>query len=217
MGDRTIERDAVRVLFILHFCGEEHRQLSMFDSYAYTHTIGSESKLQKLDFWLRYPDYLAAALLEGCQAGGPLIDRSDEIKQVIRRIFQEQEPALRWIPMRKYLWGAYEPLDAVMTFLSSRVLASRRVTEDGHRIQYYLTPKGHDAVNGILTDCPESAWYADRCRLIASFFGHLVGLDLRKIQYREETYVAARTRATIERIEAEIAERFNFIFGEPLC
>ncbi len=51
--------------------------------------------------------------------------------------------------MRKYLRGAYKPLDAVMTFLSSRELAYRRDIEWGHRTQYFLTGKGCQAVEGL--------------------------------------------------------------------
>jgi hypothetical protein len=216
MSSAFIERDAARVLFILYFCSDECLQRSLFDEFDYTHLIDSESKLQKIDFWIRYPDHLAAALLRGCESGGNLINQVDEVKQIIRRIFQEQEPILRWIPMRKYLHGAYEPLDKVMAFLSSRVLAYRRAVEWGHRTCYFLTPKGSGAVEGLLKECEESRWYAERCQLIKSFFGHLHGYDIRKLQYLEEDYSAAPYTETIDRIEAEVRRRYSRLFGELL-
>jgi len=68
MGDNRdpIERQAVRILFILYFCRDNQvMTLPMFDDYLCV--IESETKLQKIDFWIRYPDHLANALLMGCE------------------------------------------------------------------------------------------------------------------------------------------------------
>ncbi len=93
MSSTFIERDAVRILFILYYCGKERSQLSLFDDNEYTHSIDSESKLQKIDFWLRYPDHFAAALLYGCETGD-LTKDAGEIKQIIRVMFHTREPAV---------------------------------------------------------------------------------------------------------------------------
>ena len=213
-----IERDAVRILFTLYFCGEKLLQLSYLNDNEYTHSIDSESKLQKIDFWLRYPDHLAAALLHGCESKGDggLADRSDEIKYTIRSIFHTREPILRWVPMRKYLRGAYEPLDRVMAFLSSRMLAYQRVLEWGHRTNYFLTLKGCKAVEGMLQECEETIWYAERCKLINSFFGHLNGYEIRNLQYLQKDYKATPYLETIDRIELEVRQRFLELYGENL-
>lgn len=139
MSNSFIERDAVRFLLILYHCGEKPSQMSLFDANDYTHMIDSESKLQKIDFWLRYPDHFAAALLHCCETGKDIVQQSNDIKKIIRQIFASREPVLRWIPMRKYLRGAYEPLDEVLSFLSSRNLAYKRVVSWGHCSYYFLT------------------------------------------------------------------------------
>jgi hypothetical protein len=216
MNYDALERDAARVLCLLYFCGEEQHQLSLLDDVIHTHSINSEMKLQKFDFWLRYPDHLAAALLRGCEADGPLVHHIDEIKQIIRCIFNDREPIIRWIPMRKYLHGAYEPLDKVLGFLSSRALAGRRPQDGGQRTEYFLTEKGAKAVEAMLSTCPEIQWYVERCQLITRFFGHLQGIDLRNIQYIEPAYGLTPALATIEQIEAEVRIRFTQQFGEPL-
>jgi hypothetical protein len=218
VSETLIERDAVRILFILYFCGREHLQLSLFDSNDYTHVIDSESKLQKIDFWLRYPDHLAAALLCGCEqeGSGSLRDRSEEIKRIIRQIFEKREPVLRWIPMRKYLRGAYEPLDRVMAYVSALGLAYRRVLEWGHCTSYFLTPKGNCVVERIQSECGEAQWYTERCQLIHSFFGHLNGFEIRTLQYLQEEYKVTPNLATIDRIELEIRQRFARFYGEEL-
>jgi hypothetical protein len=216
MRTSFIERDSVRIMFILYFCCDDQLPLPGEHEEVYTRSIDSESKLQKIDFWIRYPDHLAAALLYGCEAGGSLERRKEEIKQIICHIFHEGEPTLRWIPMRKYLHGAYEPLDDVMNYLSSRMLAFRRVVEWGHRTRYYLTLKGCDVVEGLLKECPESIWYQERCRLIQSFFKHLKGFDLRNLQYLEKNYANTPNSEIIDRIEAIVRQRFFQLYGERL-
>lgn len=218
VSETFIERDAVRILFILYFCGKKPLQPSLFDMDDYTHLIDSESKLQKIDFWLRYPDHLAAALLYGCEpdGDGSLANRSEEIKPIIRQIFHTREPVLRWIPMRKYLRGAYEPLDSVMAYISALGLAYRRVLEWGHCTYYFLTSKGSCAVERIQSECDEARWYADRCQLINSFFGHLNGFEIRTLQYLQVEYKLTPNQVTIDRIEPEIRQRFAHFYGEEL-
>lgn len=220
MDSGSLERSVVRILFILYFCGDRtpSEPLPLFD--AYTHYIDSEGKLQKLDFWVRYPDHLAAALLRGCEPEGAgrlaLAGRADEIKQVVRHIFKDREPILRWVPMRKFLRGAYEPLDDVMSFLSSRYLAYLRIIEKGHRKRYFLTLKGRSAVEEMLKECPEAGWYAERCQVIDTFFGHLNGFEIRRLQYLEGDYETTPYSEMIAPVEAEVRQRFERLFGEAL-
>lgn len=210
-----IERQAVRILFILYFCSDsQDEQIPMFEDY--TRYVDSELKLQKLDFWIRYPDHLAAALIHGCQTGEHLVERSEEVKRVVRDIVNNQEPRLRWVPMRKYLRGAYEPLDELMCFLTSRWLAYRRMIEKKHRTCYYLTRKGHDTIELMLQECHETLWYAGRCQLINSFYGHLNGFELRNIQYLVDEYANTRYRQFISSIEEKVCQQFDAVFGEPL-
>jgi hypothetical protein len=213
----SIERYAVRILFILYFCSDRQTSLPLFND-DYACVIDAESKLQKIDFWLRYPDHLAAALIRGCEPDGnlTLIKRKDKVKQVVRHIFREREPILRWVPMRKYLRGAYEPLDNVMGFLSSRSLAYRRIVERKHRTRYFLTHKGTDAVAKMLKECQETQWYAERCELINSFFGHLNGFEIRKLQYLEGNYATTPYSKMIGHVEVEVRQRFEKLFGEAL-
>jgi hypothetical protein len=214
----TIERHAVRILLILYFCRDHPDTPSIRLIGDDTHVIETEGKLQKIDFWIRYPDHLAAALLRGCEPEGEISasGRTDEVKNLVREIFREQEPVLRWVPMLKYLRGAYEPLDNVMVFLTSRNLAYRRIVEKRHRTRYILTRKGYDAVQLMLQECPETRWYADRCQIINSFFGHLNSFEIRQLQYLEGNYAATPYREMIVPVEAEVRRRFERLFGEPL-
>lgn len=217
----AIERYAIRILFILYFChdyplpGATQLPLDSSDQTSFWR-IDSETKLQKIDFWIRYPDHLAIALLNLIETNQTVTSQKEEIRDVVRKIFQDEEPVVRWIPMRKYLRGAYEPLDNVMVYLSSRSLAYRRIEERGRRNRYYLTPKGKQAVEAIITNCPEAKWYVSRCQLINSFFEHLSGFELRNIQYLDPSYSQAPYLATIQTIESQVRKHFEQIYGVTL-
>lgn len=212
----SIEAEAVRILCILRYCGESNNQFSLLTEDYYTHAINSQLKLQKIDFWLRYPDHLAMALIYGCRQGGELVHRRDEIRDIVRHIFISQEPALRWVPMRRYLRGAYEPLDTVLSFLSSRWLAYQRPMEGGRRTEYRLTQKGCTAIENLLAACPAGVWYSERCELIKSFYGNLGGDEMRELQYVQPAYRDTFVLSTIPRIENEVRARFQQLYGETL-
>ncbi len=69
--------------------------------------------LQKLDFWLRNPDYFANMLLDRFEDGGDvvLLDHAE-------RILTSEEPEVRRYPMLRYRFGAYEPLDSALSSCS---------------------------------------------------------------------------------------------------
>ncbi len=217
---QRIYQDSVRLLLILYFCGDQPSEplgLKFPDNENFVAYIESETKVQKIDFWIRYPDYLCAALLWACEfPQRKLYEQRNEIKEIVRMIFADHEPQLRFIPMMKYLRGAYEPLDHVMSFLSSRDLAFPRPTFPKRKTRYNLTAKGKKAVEGILKDCPHSLWYQERCSLISKFFGHSNGFEIRETQYRETQYKDTPNLAMIKRIDNEVKLRFERQFGERL-
>ncbi|MCA9921459.1 MAG: hypothetical protein KC421_03755 [Anaerolineales bacterium] len=215
--NNSIERHAIRILFILYYCRsgtDSHKQLGLFgdkDSY-----LDSETKLQKFDFWIRYPDYLAAALLHQCSQGKYEENDIAKVKDIVRQIFHDQEPVLRNIPMRRYLRGAHEPLDNVTSFLSSRNLAYKRIIGKGNRTHYYITQKGMMAVTNILQECPEAVWYKERCNVLHHFFGHLSGRAIKNIQYLEKEYENTPLKQNIPSITKVVKKRFEVIFKEPV-
>jgi hypothetical protein len=207
--------DAVRLLCILEFCGKAIHQHSLFDEEYDTRVIESQIKLQKIHFWLRYPDHLAAALMYCCKPGGGLFDKSSEIMEIVRSIVSNREPELRLSPMLRYFYGAYEPLDTPFSFLHSRRLAHSHSSSKS-RTDYYLTAKGSDAIQKLVKEYPASHWYCERCQLICRFFGKLPGEDVRRRQYLEDSYRQTPHLTYILSISHELPERFRSTFGEEL-
>lgn len=171
--------------------------------------LRSESRLQKLDFWLRNPDYLADELLSDYERSGEQV-----LLDLAGSILDSDEPEVRAIPMIRYLFGAFERLDRALSVLAAPrlVITVVRRSPGGNVVQdnYYLTVKGRTVADEATRLYPELAWYTERAllvRALAEATGH-TGLALRKRQYLQRDYaetplgevipaIAARARARL--------------------
>lgn len=81
--------------------------------------LHSQVLLQNLDFWLRYPDYLAAELISRFERDG---NRDD--LDVARQILESDEPEVRSYQMLRHLFGGYEPLDEALFDLGVTVFSA---------------------------------------------------------------------------------------------
>jgi hypothetical protein len=165
--------------------------------------VRTQTYLQKLDFWLRYPDYLADELLTDYEKS-----REPFLLEIAAGILDSEEPELRAIPMLRYKFGAYEPLDMAMSVLSTAGLVSVRWTLTERRVRqydYYLTARGRETATSCVTDFPVLAWYGERTRLVAALAQGtgMTGTALRKRQYLQRDYAGTGLNEEI----ASIAER----------
>ncbi|MEU7384995.1 hypothetical protein AB0A91_34555 [Streptomyces sp. NPDC042207] len=76
--------------------------------------LHAESRLQKLDFWLRNPDYLADELLNDYERS-----REAVLLDLAGEILDSDEPEVCAIPMVRYLFGAFEQLFLVKSMCSA--------------------------------------------------------------------------------------------------
>lgn len=168
--------------------------------------------LQKLDFWLRNPDYLAELLL----------DRYDECGDVAllekaREILDSEEPEVRRHPMLRYRFGAYEPLDNALAVLAATGLVLRRregSLEHTRQHNYYLTSAGRSVANEIVTDIPELRWYVDRVALLLELTEGVGPSSLRDMQYEQPEYAGAAWRTRIGSIAPRVRARLAGIDGK---
>lgn len=198
----TRTQHAIRLLALLDRCGETVTDLDPPDTIK---VVRSELRLQAMDFWMRNPDYLADELITQVDGG---LDPS--YLQRARGLLDDPEPDLRWYPMPRWLFGAYEPLDDAFSLLEVYGLATvRRAGEPGkkrQRSQFYLTPPGVDAVAEITTD-PVLSWYTEQAVLV-----HLVacndrGGELKKRQYEQATYAETELGSRIGPITEHVRTR----------
>ncbi len=91
-------KDRIRIFFIIYFFGDDYNGAEYSQCCKVLHT---EVKIQKLDFLLRNPDYLAYQLLDILGKDG--ID-SLEIKHIVKEIFDEKEPEIRRLEMERFFF-----------------------------------------------------------------------------------------------------------------
>jgi hypothetical protein len=212
-GDRF--SDAIRLLLLIAAVAdplnEAEQQAAPKDAVA---VLRAEGRLQKLDFWLRNPDYLADELLNDYEREKEAINL-----ELAGDILDSDEPEICAIPMLRYLFGAFEYIDQAMSILAAPrlvVVVPRRTTERVLQDNYYLTGKGRDLAARATEQYPVLAWYTQRAHLVralAEATGHSA-LALRKRQYLQRDYaqtplnevipsIADRARTRLARLRAE--------------
>jgi hypothetical protein len=207
-------KDRLRILLILYFFGEPLNDPARHDA---VRIFKTESRIQKIDFLIRNPDYLAYELL--------LLARStpskmEEIKIIVREIFNNQEPVLRRMEMERFFFGAYEDIDDVILFLKSIgfIQFSSKKSSDFKTIdkQYFVTTVAEQKILMNLTDLPKIQWYSNRCRMIHHYFGDLSGNQLKIAQYQIEEYRNTSYKDFIGDIENLTKTEFTNLYAERL-
>jgi hypothetical protein len=174
--------------------------------------LRAQSRLQALDFWIRYPDYLANELLNEFAKGG-----STDDLELARRIFDDREPDLRRVPMIRYHFGAFEPLHNPLSILRSRELVRQHVSgQPGHvrETWYLLTEMGRDAMDELASAAPELAWYRDRAAIAVRIAGEAGGAALKGRQYLQDEYAATPLKGTIPSIADRVRARLEALSEE---
>lgn len=154
-------RDALRLLFILALGGEptEHPADEMVCIFR------AEKRLMAMDFLVRYPDYLADALLD-------LYDETGEpdLLASVRQIFLNDEPSVRLVRMVRWRHGAYQNVEDALSMLSYYGLVKPMQLSAGggkvRRYEYLVSAKAITFLENTVRDHPELAWYRDRLALV---------------------------------------------------
>lgn len=204
-------RERLRILLILYFFSEP------FDNSlkpTFTRIFRSEVKIQKIDFLIRYPSYLCYELMRLYEEKGS--PNFDDLREIIKTIFDHQEPQLRTDEMVRFFYGAYEELDDILSFLKmvGLVDVSSRKNTGLRDIQkeYFLTKYGVDKIENSLYELPAARWYFDRCDLIRQYFGDLSGNAFRNRQYDIEVYRETPLGSYIADIEHLVKKKYFDLF-----
>lgn len=168
----------------------------------------SQLRLQALDFWLRNPDYLADELLNEYERR----DEPDLIDEA-RAILDSREPEVRRLPMTKYRFGAYEPLDDVLAPLVTYGLVAHSATAGQTRVRehdYWLMEPGEGFAQELLAAAPDVfRWYVDRATLISRVASADPGGRLKERQYRQGEYAGTPNTRLIEPITGRVRRRLE--------
>lgn len=210
LANSTDRQSAVRLLACI-VAGSKVPGMGAWDDDVVA-VLEGQARLQALDFWMRYPDYLANELLNLYENGG-----AEALLATARRIFDDREPELRHLPMIRYHFGAFEPLDNALAILrAADLIRIKRAGQPGNvsRHIYLLTRRGSEAMDALAAAAPELAWYRDRARLVAEVAGGDGGRALKDRQYMQKEYAETDLSQPIRSIASRVLERLREIESE---
>lgn len=153
-------------------------------------TISSLTRVQKLDFWMRNPDYLADELLTEFESGRVELEH---IQPHVQRMLAGSAPTLHMYPMERYLYGAYEFIDDALALLKMYgQITHRRASAAGDRSRrdYFLLQIGRHTLANMRLKIPELAWYDEQAAAIALVSDAAIGATARRRQYEQPEYEA---------------------------
>jgi hypothetical protein len=208
------EQDAVRLLLLIDGASEPVSDAERADPglESAVGVVRTQVRLQKLDFWLRNPDYLADELLTKYEA-----TTEARLLELAGRILDSEEPEVRCYPMLRHHFGAYEPLDDALAVLRSAGLVARRRRGTVNRVRqhdYFLLEAGRKVAREALQEAPEFQYYVDRVQLVLDLADGRGGNQLKKQQYLQREYaeaargdrigsVSVRARARLEELRKQ--------------
>lgn len=206
MNKRSLFQDALRLMFILVHGAMPLSKSKRNEPDAHSMFTG-KARLHAMDFWVRYPDYLAHELLNLYRSG-----HDEGLLRLAEEILDKNEPDLRHIPMIRYRFGAYERIDDAMSVLVSKGLVRLSGKKHGHRVQetdYLIMKRCSDLISEIVRDFPELRWYEDRTRLVAQIAAGRNGNALKRHQYKHISYAQTKLGGIIPSIVEEVRRQIT--------
>lgn len=208
-------KDRLRIFLILYIFSEQYSDINRPNLKK---VFESEVRIQKLDFLLRNPDYLCHELLLMVK-NQP--NSKVEIKDIVKKIFNENEPVVRKEEMLRFFYGAYEDIDNIIAFLKSIdfIHFESKRTSDLKKViskKYYITQTALLKFDDNISNFPALKWYVDRCNLIKRYFGDFSGSDLKVAQYQVTEYKNTSLNNYIGNIVEQVEVEFFDIYLESL-
>jgi len=227
-GERSVEVDAARLLLILHHFAREPdqatRALRCWPDRPVSRHFTPEYYLQKLDFLVRYPSYLAYELIELHALRVASAADGAAVQAVVRQLVGDREPDYRTMPFRKFWRGAYESIDRVEAWWYTRTLVYTGLEQRGGvatpgrpQKHYFLTPLGEAEAERLVAQVEHARWYDERIRLLHRFYGELTPTAVKALQYSHASYRAAQLNEHIPDLAPEdVQANFRRVFGATL-
>jgi len=208
-GIGAVYRDAFRLLCILVRGSvplPEEEVSAEFDR-----VFEGEKRALAIDFWVRYPDYLADKLLDLHEEGEPsLLDE-------VRRIFDEDEPSVRLVKMVRWRHGAYEDLQTSLAVLSYRGLVRpmRKALPSGRpRYDYHIGPAAEALLTESFTNQPALTWYDRQTALATRVAKSKAGSVLKNEHYEVPEYASTPYGSVIPSIRERVMRRYRKAVAE---
>lgn len=200
----AIYRDAFRLLCIL--VGGSVPLAGPDADEAFDRVFRGEKRALAIDFWVRYPDYLAEKLLDLHDDGEP------GMLEEVARIFGEDEPSVRMVRMVRWRRGAYEDLQNSLSVLNFRGLVrpmKKALPSGGHQYDYHVGPAAAGLLAESFASQPALAWYERQVTLALKVAGSKAGTALKDEHYEVGEYAATPYGSVIPSIRGRVEERYG--------
>ena len=195
----SVYQDAIRLLFILVNGSEELIDETNINIKG---IFRGKARLYAMDFWVRYPDYFANELILKYKD-----TNETRYLNLAEKIFENEEPDLRNIPMIRFLFGAYEKLDNTLAILVSKGLikqSGKKTNSNIHQLDFLLYEKSFEVIRKAKDDFPILNWYQEPTLLINEIAGTRGGTSLKDKQYEQIKYAKTKLGGIIPSIKEEV-------------
>jgi hypothetical protein len=200
----TPAQTAARLLILLNVLGAPVDEGC--DVEGAVKVVKSLTRLEKLDFWMRNPDYLADELLTELESGDLPVE---VVKEPVTRMLGVQAQNYHY-PMMRYRFGAYEPVDNALAKLRAfGLIQHRRGADTGERARhdYYLLERGEEVYADMKETVPALHWYEQQADAIAFLRESLQGAAAKTRQYEQPEYRDAPLGSDIPSVFERVRER----------
>ncbi|PWB82902.1 MAG: hypothetical protein C3F11_09375 [Methylocystaceae bacterium] len=198
-------RDALRLLFILQ---HGSRTLEQPDpGTGATRIFEGEKRLFAIEFWMRYPDYLADALLDWYETSG-----DPQLLVQVESIFENDKPSVRVVKMLRWKRGAFDYIEDALATLSSRqfVLPVLKPLPTGRpQHDFLIFDEAQSFLEDAVAEQPSLAWYRDRTTLVMRIAQFKSGYALKEEQYEFPEYKDTPLKSYIPSIQSRAEERLR--------
>ncbi len=170
-----------------------------------------EKRALAIDFWIRYPDYLADQLLDLY-----LTTKNSAHLDAAEQILSEEEPDIRLVKMIRWRRGAFDDLQTSLAILGYRGLAkamSRKLT-NGQIFEYQTGQLARDFLDEALKSQPGLRWYEKQTGLALQVASDKSGSALKDIHYAEAEYANTPYGEVIPSIKDRVVKRTAKIRAE---
>ncbi|MFZ2634224.1 MAG: hypothetical protein WA081_17560 [Desulfosalsimonadaceae bacterium] len=201
-------RDAIRLLYILTGLAEPITGEILPNKPS--HIFTGEKRLMALDFYMRYPDYLANQLVKQYEDS-----KDPRLLRLAKEIMDGDEPDIRTILMVKWKHGAYQKVETALSILEAPGLIKtvQDTASQGQPWTYLLFPQAFTVAQNAVVQQPSLAWYPRQVKALMHLPYKKSGTSLKQDQYSVPEYERAELGHVIPPIKHQVLNRLEKLNG----
>lgn len=209
----ALERDALRLLTVLHQLGRE------VEMPGFAVALDGETHLLRLDHLVRHPLDLAYVVVDATSSAAPQQQRRRAAQRAVRRLWSEGERGVDRRFRHRFNPGSWERRDDALSLLVCRGLAVIRPSPEPESDLRYLLAEA--AARRLETEIyprqPTLAPILERCAVVRDFLAYLdPGALAARLEQLAQRLGSLRREEQVPLEEDLLPRLFFEAFGEPL-